>query len=72
MKDATKAALAKLEALVVAELANPKEALAVAYGLGRMDGMLEMARVGCGPDFNTDANLHADTVAESHVAKAES
>jgi len=40
---ATKTTLANIEALLVGERANPREALEAAYQLGRLDGMMEMA-----------------------------
>ena len=45
MSDSSKATLASIEALLVSEMANPREALAAAYQLGRLDGLSEMAGV---------------------------
>lgn len=48
VNESDKATLATIEALLVNDLANPREALEAAYQLGRLSGGIEMVRVGQG------------------------
>lgn len=55
MSDTTKETLESLERLLVADLASPKRVLEAAYTMGKIDGGLEMAKVG----ENITRELHA-------------
>jgi hypothetical protein len=44
--DTTKRTLEAIEHMLICERASPHEAVLAAYKLGKLDGMIEMAKVG--------------------------